>query len=224
MLAAGLSLLAACSSGGEAGNSDSTVARVTVATVASTSTAAATEAPPTTVVVTTVAVDGATALQAALDALGAGYHFTTTVTVDGAVAVTADGDHVGDGSRLTVTGSGAMVAYVITPAGTWVQPEDGDWQVLETAPANADPVAALRSPMAVSVDAGDPTTTQLTATVPAVALGIPGSADATAVVQLTLTGDALTRMTYTSSVDGRTAVVEAVLGPIVDATPVVSPV
>jgi hypothetical protein len=105
-----------------------------------------------------------------------------------------------------------------------VQPEDGEWEPLDTPPANADPIGSLRSPIEVTVDAVDAGVTRLTATVPATALGIPGPADAIAAVHLSIAGSELTRMSYSSLVEGRTATVEAGFGPIVDAAPIVAPI
>ena len=199
----------------------------TAVTVEPTSTVATTVAPtptpappPSTPPVP--AVDGGALLQQALDALAAGYHFTTTVTVDGVVRLVADGDRVADGTRLNLTGDGGTISYVITPAGSWVLPEDGEWEAVEAPPATVDPIAALRSPSAITVDAVEGTVTRLTATVPGAALGIAGEAEAA--VQLLLDGSMLRDITYLTSVDARPASVQAAIGPLTDATPVIAPV
>ena len=83
-------------------------------------------------------------LSAAVAAMAPGYHYRSTVTVDGVVAVEADGDRVGDGTRLGVTRDGASVQYVITPDGTWVMPDGGEWDQLDTPAATSDPIDCAR--------------------------------------------------------------------------------
>ncbi len=179
-------------------------------------TAPAAPAPP--------AIDGAAALGGALDLMAFGYHFSTTVAVDGNPVVTAEGDHLTDGTRLTLTGPAGALSYVITPGGSWVLPENGEWATLADAPTSADPLAALRAPASVVVDTYDGTTAALTVTVPAVALGIAGDPATMANVQVRLDGSTLTQVSYSTAVDGHPAAVSAAIGPVVDATPVVPPV
>ncbi len=227
-----LSALACCSS--EGAPRDETAAELG-STVIDTAPSAVTVEPSSTVTITVApaptpaptpapaqAVDGGALLQQALDALAAGYHFTTTVTVDGVVRLVADGDRVADGTRLNLTGDGGTISYVITPAGSWVLPEDGEWEAVEASPATVDPIAALQSPSAITVDALEGTVTRMTATVPGAALGIAGGAEAA--VQLLLDGSMLRDITYLTSVDSRPASVQAVISPLTDATPVIAPV
>ena len=166
-------------------------------------------------------VDGSAILYQALHALAAGYHFTTTVTVDGVVRLVADGDRVADGTRLNLTGDGGTISYVITPAGSWVLPEDGEWEAVEAPPATVDPIAALWSLSAVTIDALEGPVTRMTATVPGAALGIADGAEAA--VQLVLDGSMLREITYLTAVDARPASVQAVISPLTDATPVIAP-
>ena len=221
---AGLALAAAALAGC---SRDDGARTVSASEITSPPTAAATAtAPPATTAATptpapTAAVDPTALLQQALDALAPGYHFTTTVTVDGAVTLVADGDRVADGTRLTINGNGGSVAYVITPAGTWALPEGGEWEALDTPPASVDPIAALRTPSAISVNSVEGTATRATATVPPTALGIPGGPDAT--VQLLFDANALTGISYATTVDGKAAAVDAVIGPLTDPTPVTPP-
>jgi len=214
-----------CSPAGS--TSESSVPSTTVTTAPIVAVATLPPDVPTTTaapVPTTPFVDGAALLGQALDAIVPGYHFTTTVTVDGVVTLTADGDRVADGTRLSLTGQGAVVAYVITPDGTWVQPDGGTWEALDSGPANTDPIAALKSPTTVQVDGVDATVTRLTTTVPATALGIPGDPATVATVQVAIDGTTLHDITYSATVDGRAATVQAVIGPVVDPTPVTPPV
>ncbi len=198
--------------------SPSTAEALTVLTPAAT-------APPTAPAPTSaapVAVDGPALLSQALDSLSATYHFDTNVTVDGAEVLVAAGDRVGDGTRLSVWASGGSVAYVITPVASWVFPEGGEWEALDTAPGTTDPIGALRTPTAVTALSSDGTNTTLSVTVPATSLGIPGSGDASLTV--VVNAGTLTEITYATTVDGRAAAVRSVLGPVVDATAVVAPI
>ncbi len=223
--------LFACGGGGgvTAGDGEKAPATTTIATPAVPGTAGA---APSTVAAATVpataapapALDGAALLLGALDAIAGGYHFSTTVTVDGAAVVTAEGDHLIDGTRLTLVGPAGALAYVITPNGSWVQPDSGEWESLATAPTSADPLSALRSPASVTVVAADAASTTLSVTVPGVTLGIPGDPAAMAVVEATIVTAALSQVSYSTSVDGHPAEVSATIGPIVDPSPVVAPV
>src|SRR3954454_7801323 len=146
---AGLCILtlgaAACS-----GHSDNVSQAATSTTAASVVVARTTPAPTTTASPAAPAPaatgapaplpDPAATLQGALASLTTTYHFVSTVTLDGAVALVADGDRVGDGSRLTLTSGDGKVSYLITPDGSWVMPDGGDWQPLDTDPADADPI------------------------------------------------------------------------------------
>ena len=167
-------------------------------------------------------VHGPELLQTALAALGAGYHFSTAVTVNGAVILTADGDKVGAGTRLKVVQNSAAVQYVITANGTWVMPDGGQWQQLDTAPAATDPIVALRSPSAVAVTSTAGTTVNLAVTVAASALGVSG--DAPVSVALTIVNGVVNTITYATTVNSQPATVVATIGPVVDSTPVVAPI
>ncbi len=169
-----------------------------------------------------VPVDGAALLQNALGAISAGYHFATTVTVDGATVLSAEGDRVADGTRLSVTQNSASVKYVITPVGTWVKPGDGDWQKLDTPAATTDPILALQSPTAVTVDSADPAATTLSVSVSAQSLGLTG--DAQVVVAVAITGGSLRSVSYSATIAGKAAAVQASIGAVVDGSPVVAPI
>jgi hypothetical protein len=213
----------------------SSTAQRTIATTESTAPAAdavetSVVAPPvaeTTVAVpateSTVVVDGVASLAQAVGGLAAGYHFTTTVNVNGAETLVADGDRIADSTRLTLFSKGGSVAYVITPAGSWAFPEGGEWSALDSPPATADPIIALQAPLAVAVVSTDGTTTSMAVTVPAAALGI--AADGNADVQVTVSAGVLQLVSYSAALaDGTTADVSAVIGPLVDATPIVPPI
>jgi hypothetical protein len=214
----------------------SSTAQRTIATTESTappSVVAETSVPVVSAVETTVAgavapestivVDGAATLAQAVSGLGAGYHFTTTVYVNGAETLVADGDRIADSTRLSLFSKGGSVAYVITPAGSWAFPEGGEWSVLDSPPATADPIIALQTPLAVTVVSTDGTTTAMTVTVAAAALGI--AADGNADVQVTVSGGVLQSVSYSAALtDGTTADVTAVIGPLTDTTPIVPPI
>ena len=203
---------------------------VTVATVVTmaagggppTSVVPATDAAETTQVAVTVPIDAPVLLQQALAAVAGGYHFRTAVTLDGIEVLVAAGDRVGDGTRLTIWTSGTSLSYVITPAGSWVVPDGGQWQPLDSAPATTDPLLALRAPSAVTGTSPDGVAATLVATVPATALGVPSAG--TADVRIVTNGATLQEVRYEALLDGRTAEVSTIFGPVVDPTPVTPPI
>jgi len=172
---------------------------------------------------TTAALDGASLLQQAIAATGNGYHFNQTNTVDGVVAVTIDGDRLPSGARLSVSNASGLVNYVITPDGMWLMPENGEWELDDSDPPTIDPIAALNAPTSVAVTSSDGTTVQLAVTVPAASLGVADSGDAS--LQVSVVGGGLTGINYaTTTSDGKAATATVVIGPAVDASPVVPPI
>ena len=168
-------------------------------------------------------VDGAAVLAQAVAGLAGGYHFTTTVSVNGAETLVADGDRIADSSRLSLFSKGGSVAYVITPAGSWAFPENGEWEALDSPPATADPIIALQAPLAVTVSTSDGTTTSMVVSVAAAALGI--AAEGNSDVQVTVSGGLLQQVSYSAALaDGTTASVVALIGPLVDTSPIVAPI
>ncbi|MGZ5372636.1 MAG: hypothetical protein ACXWDE_12740, partial [Aeromicrobium sp.] len=203
-------------------NSTTTVVGVAVPPTAATDPAA----PTTTLAVasTTPAVDGAALLQSAVAALGAGYHFNQTATIDGNVALTVDGDRLPTGVRLAVTSPAAgLVYYVITPDGTWLMPDNGEWEADDSPAPAVDPIDALGSPTSVTVGGNDGTTVQLVVTVPFSSLGVDTEGDAA--LQVVVVSGALSTITYsTTTSDGKPASTATIIGPVVDASPVVAPI
>ena len=137
--------------------------------------------------------------------------------------LTVDGDRLPDGARVAISSDAGEVSYVITPDGTWLMPENGEWEADDSDPPTVDPIASLNAPTSVAVASNDGTTVQLAVTVPKSALGIPGDGDAS--LQVTVVGGALTNITYsTTTADGKAAVANVVIGPPVDTSPVVPPI
>jgi len=165
--------------------------------------------------------DPAATLQQALASLTTTYHFASTVMLDGTVALVADGDRVGEGSRLTLTSNDGNVAYVITPDGSWVQPDGGDWQPIDADPANTDPITALQAPSSVQWTSNDGTTAHLAVAVAPATLGLPG--DAPVQLDVAIAGHALNSVSYATTVGTKAATVTATFGPAHDATPVTAP-
>ncbi len=219
---AGLLLaLGSCSDSGspQVGSADANSSPTTIAA------AGPTESPTTTVAgaPAPAAVDGPTLLQTAIAATGGGYHFNQTNTVDGVVAITVDGDRLPDGARLAVHGDAGLVFYVITPDGTWLMPENGEWEADDSDPPTVDPIGALSAPTSVDVASNDGTTVQLVVNVPYAALGLAGDGDAP--LQVAIVNGALTTITYsTSTPDGKAAVATTAIGAVVDPSPVVAPI
>jgi hypothetical protein len=218
-LAAVVTCVAACSSDTSTSSSlQDTLAPVSSTTVGSTLDPNAT----TTVVTTAVTIDANGALQGGLAALANGYHFVSTVTVNGTPSLTAEGDRIGDSSSLVLSGEGGTVSYIVTPGGSYAQPEGGDWSLLDVAPATADPIAALLAPVSVVAIPTTDGSVAVQATVTAVALGI--SAEGNVDVQVVLVNGAISQITYSTAVEGGTAQVVSTITPLVDATPIVAPI
>jgi hypothetical protein len=196
-------------------------ASVTVPTVVADPGIATTTTPP--VAATVAPVDGAALLQQAIAATGGGYHFNQTATVDGVVALTIDGDRLPDGARLAVSNDSGLVYYIITPDGTWLMPDNGEWEADDSAPPAVDPIAALAAPTSVAVASNDGTTVQLVVTVPLGSIGIPGDGDAS--LQVSIVGGALTSIVYlVTTPDGRSVAATTAIGAVVDPSPVVAPI
>ena len=213
--------------GAAVSNSTTTVVGATAAATIAPDPAVSSAATTTVAVATPASpgpVDGAALLQQAVAATAGGYHFNQTATVDGAVALTIDGDRLSDGARVAVTSPTAgLVNYVITPAGTWLMPENGDWQADDSGAPAVDPIAALGAPTSVTVAGNDGTTVQLVVTVPLSALGLPGDGDAS--LQVAVVSGALSTITYaTTTSDGKPASTVTTIGPPVDTSPVVPPI
>ncbi|CAB4364414.1 MAG: hypothetical protein F2681_10315 [Actinobacteria bacterium] len=169
----------------------------------------------------TVPADPAAALAEGVAALDVGYHFTATVTVNGATQVVADGDRNGSNSRLAITSAGATVDYVITADGSWAKPADGEWQLLEVAPATSDPIDALRAPVAVEVSPSTGGTLHVKVTVTAVSLGIQAEGNVSVLVNLQ--GGVITLISYDATVQGGTANVSTAISAITDTTAITAP-
>ena len=171
----------------------------------------------------TVPVDGAALLQQAVAATGAGYHFNQTNTVDGVVALTVDGDRLPDGARVAVSNASGLVFYVITPDGTWLMPENGEWELDDSDPPSVDPIASLSSPRSVAVARSDGTTVQLVVNVQISSIGLAGDGDAP--LQVSIVSGALTSIVYsTTTADGKAAAATTAIGAVVDPSPVVPPI
>lgn len=222
-----LLVFSACSSDSASPKAGSAVAATTttIGTGAVVPTVVVETGATTTVVApaTPTPVDGAALLQQAVAATAAGYHFNQTATVDSTVALTIDGDRLPSGARLAVSNADGLVYYVITPDGTWLMPQNGEWEADDSPPPAVDPIQALTAPTSVAVAANDGTTVQLTVNVPFSALGI--AADGDAALQVTVVSGALSTITYTTTTsDGRPAATTTIIGPAVDASPVEAPI
>jgi hypothetical protein len=223
---AGLLLVfASCSDSGspKVGSAD---ANSSPTIAAATPTVSALPSIPTTTVAgapAPAAVDGPTLLQSAVAATGGGYHFNQTNTVDGVVALTVDGDRLPDGARIAVSSEAGLVFYVITPDGTWLMPENGEWEADDSDPPTVDPISALSAPTSVSVASNDGVTVQLVVNVPFAAIGI--AADGDAPLQVSVVNGALTTINYsTTTADGKVAAATTAIGAVVDPSPVVAPI
>jgi hypothetical protein len=211
-------LIAACTGKDDEG-SVPTLAPTPSVTVASTvATTVTTIAPPP----STIPIDAPAVLQQALAGLGGGYHFVYVATLNGAEVARAEGDSIAGASRLTLTSSGVTAAYIVTPEGSWAQPDGEEWESLENPPATTDPIAALSAPSSVSVAGADGDLVTLLINVPGVALGIPDVPEAQ--VTATVAGGVLQQVAYSGVFGGNTANVVTSFSPPVDTSPIVAPI
>ncbi|CAB4792552.1 unannotated protein [freshwater metagenome] len=164
----------------------------------------------------------ADALGKALEQLGTSYHFTTTAEVNGVRVLSAEGDRVGTGARITLTSDAGLVSYVITEAGSWAKPENGDWAELDIPPASADPISALARPSVVAKVPNPVEGVEYAAVVSLADLGVAGTGTATLVV--TLVDGRITKVTYTTTESGQVAQVSSALGVVKDPGAVVAPI
>lgn len=210
--AAGLLTIALGACGGDS-NAAPTTTESSVTSTSAVGEPVATEAP--------TAAD-AEALGKALEQLGTSYHFRTTAEVNGVRVLSAEGDRVGAGARITLTSDAGLVTYVITEAGSWAKPENGDWAKLDIPPASADPIRALARPSAVAKVPNPVEGVEYAAVVSRSDLGVAGSGTATLVV--TLVDGRIAKVTYTTTEAGQVARVSSMLGAVKDPGVVVAPI
>ena len=160
----------------------------------------------------------AATLQAALASLTAASEFTSSVTVDGAVVTAVTGRSVGNATMLSVTTADRTVEYVRVPPTAWARESGGTWVVVDASQAPDSPIAALAAPLSVALKQSD-TTTTLTATYPAAALGLTGDP---ASVTITISGSTVT-FEYRETQEGRTVVSTTTLKPATDSSPILAP-
>ena len=141
----------------------------------------------------------------AIAKLGPNYHFATSVKVGDQVVLSAQGDRVGEGSRISLSGDAGVVSYVIVGGASWAKPDDGVWAQLESAPANADPLAALARATSATVVKAEGETTTVEVTVANSDLGIAGDGSSQVTVQIT--SGVLVFVVYATTVDNQAAVV-----------------
>ena len=96
------------------------------------------------------------------------------------------------------------VFYVITPDGTWLMPENGEWEADDSDPPAVDPIDALRAPSRSQSPATTAPRFNWCRPCHSASLGIPGDGDAT--LQVAVVGGALSTITYsTTTSDGKAA-------------------
>jgi len=58
---------------------------------------------------------------------------------------------IGQSAQMTITSGDATVSYVITPDGSWIQTEGGEWLEVDSAGAIERPLEDLGSPTSVTI-------------------------------------------------------------------------
>lgn len=100
---------------------------------------------------TTVPINARGALASALDRYEGGYRFEAVASVGEAEAVTITGVVIGTSAEMNVASGDGVAEYIITPDGSWIRIDDGDWQeVTSSGPINP-PIEDLRSPQTIKI-------------------------------------------------------------------------
>jgi ketosteroid isomerase-like protein len=102
-----------------------------------------------------VPLDGGVLLSSALALYGDGYQFAAVAEVQGSEAAVISGVVIGQSARMTITSGDATVSYVITPDGSWIQTEGGEWQEVDSVGAIERPLQDLASPTSITIVSSD---------------------------------------------------------------------
>ncbi len=100
-------------------------------------------------------LDGGVLLSSALALYGDGYQFSAVAEVQGSEAAVISGVIIGQSARMTITSGDATVSYVITPEGSWIQTEGGEWQEVDSVGAIERPLEDLASPTSITIVSSD---------------------------------------------------------------------
>ncbi len=95
--------------------------------------------------------DGGGLLSSALALYGDGYQFAAVAEVQGSEAAMISGVVIGQSAQMTITSGDATVSYVITPDGSWIQTEGGEWLEVDSVGAIERPLEDLASPTSVTI-------------------------------------------------------------------------
>jgi len=80
-----------------------------------------------------------------------GYQFGAVAEVEGSEAAKVAGVVIGQSAQMDVTSGNATISYIITPDGSWIQTEGGDWQEVESSGPIERPLANMASPTSITI-------------------------------------------------------------------------
>ncbi len=101
-------------------------------------------------------IDPGELLSQALALYEDGYQFGAVAEVAGSEAAKIAGVVIGQSAQMDVTSGDATISYIITPDGSWIQTEGGEWQEVEASGPIERPLANMASPTSITiVSAGD---------------------------------------------------------------------
>lgn len=103
----------------------------------------------------TETVDAGALLSSALALYGDGYQFISVAEVQGSEAAEITGVIVGQSAQMTVSSGDATVSYIITPAGSWIQTEGGEWQQVDSVRTIERPLGDLVAPTSITIVSSD---------------------------------------------------------------------
>lgn len=161
-------------------------------------------------------------LGAALETVGDRYAFTGTVTLNGAVVTEVTGTVYDGTGAFQVTSNDTVVDYVISDEGQWArQVGVEEWTALSGEAPLGDPLGPLATPLALTVLEENGNDALLEATYEGSTLGF--SEDGPVIVTVTITGGAVSSISYNARIGDGTAVVVTSFDGAADVAPIQVP-
>jgi hypothetical protein len=159
-------------------------------------------------------------LRAALDRYESGYSFVSEAHVGGERAIRVAGRQVEGSSQLLLTSGDGTIEYLVVGGNQWARTPEEAWDVVSEGDGVSAPLAALASPLGVTVTEATATRTEVTATYRANAFGLDGD---DLVVVVKLENGLLASAAYETTDGGVVATVITTFMPLTDTTPITAP-
>lgn len=167
------------------------------------------------------AVEGAAALQAALEAMREGYGFESTVALDGEIVTTVSGRAGEGGIQARVDTGGAEVEYLVTTDGRWAREPGEGWLALAGDVPFSDPLGPLTAFRSVEVVNDEGGSVVLSVAYLSEALGLEGGG--AVAVEILLVDGLVSRVSYASEAGERPVEVVTSFSEVGTSSPVTAP-